>query len=47
MDDKKSTFDKFVEDLQQEIINQELNEFNEYIVELFHKPVFPDNFATD
>ena len=38
MDEKKSTFDKFVEDLQQEIINQELNEFNEYIVELFHNP---------
>ena len=34
----KDSFDDFVEDLQQEIINNELNDYNEHIVELFHNP---------
>jgi len=31
-------FDDFVENLQREIIEKEKEEFNEYIVELFHNP---------
>jgi nitrogen fixation NifU-like protein len=31
-------FDDFVENLQKEIIEKEKEEFNEYIVELFHNP---------
>lgn len=33
-----NSFDDFVANLQQEIINKEKEEFNEYIVELFHDP---------
>ncbi|MBD3193916.1 MAG: iron-sulfur cluster assembly scaffold protein [Candidatus Lokiarchaeota archaeon] len=35
---KKDSFDKFVDELQEEIIKQELEEFNETIVNLFHNP---------
>lgn len=35
---EKKDFDKFVDDLQQQIIEEELEEFNEYIVEIFHNP---------
>ena len=35
---KKDPFDEFIENLQQEIINKELEDYNEYIVELFHNP---------
>ena len=38
MTDKKGDFDKFVDALQQEIYEQELKDFNEYIVHLFHSP---------
>ena len=38
MGEKKDKFDKFVDDLQQQIIEEELEEFNEHIVELFHNP---------
>lgn len=38
MTDKKNDFDKFVDDLQQEIIEKELEDYNERIVELFHHP---------
>ncbi|MBN1217071.1 MAG: iron-sulfur cluster assembly scaffold protein [Candidatus Lokiarchaeota archaeon] len=31
-------FDRFIEELQKEIIAKEIEEFNEYIVELFHNP---------
>ncbi len=31
-------FDKFVENLQKEIIDKELKEYNEHIVNLFHNP---------
>lgn len=31
-------FDKFVDNLQKEIIDKEIEDFNEYIVDLFHKP---------
>ncbi|MFX1401482.1 MAG: iron-sulfur cluster assembly scaffold protein [Promethearchaeota archaeon] len=34
----KDDFDKFVENLQEEIIENELEDYNEYIVELFHNP---------
>jgi nitrogen fixation NifU-like protein len=34
----EENFDKFVKKLQQEIINKEINEYNEYIVTLFQKP---------
>ena len=34
----KENFDKFVEDLQKEILINEIRDFNEYIVELFHNP---------
>lgn len=34
----KENFDKFVEELQKEIVNNEVRDFNEYIVELFHDP---------
>ncbi|MHA1105309.1 MAG: iron-sulfur cluster assembly scaffold protein [Promethearchaeota archaeon] len=33
-----NNFDNFVENLQKEIIEKEKEEFNEYIVELFHDP---------
>jgi len=35
---KKDQFDEFVDNLQQEIIDKELEDYNEYIVELFHNP---------
>ena len=31
-------FDEFVKKLQQEIINKELEDYNEYVVNLFHNP---------
>ena len=31
-------FDNFVKQLQEEIKQKELEEYNEYIVDLFHKP---------
>ncbi|TFF85634.1 MAG: iron-sulfur cluster assembly scaffold protein [Promethearchaeota archaeon] len=34
----KDSFDDFVDKLQQEIIEEELKEYNEYIVKLFHNP---------
>lgn len=34
----KDSFDEFVDKLQQEIIDEELKEYNEYIVNLFHNP---------
>ncbi len=34
----KNSFDDFVDKLQQEIIDEELKEYNEYIVNLFHNP---------
>ena len=46
----KNDFDEFVEKLQQEIIDQELADFNDRIVELFHNPPNwgkpPDNEIT-
>jgi nitrogen fixation NifU-like protein len=36
MDDEN--FDEFVKKLQKEIIDKEIQEYNEYIVDLFHKP---------
>ncbi len=38
MTKKKDNFDEFVESLQQQIIEEELREYNEYIVNLFHNP---------
>jgi nitrogen fixation NifU-like protein len=38
MGEKKDSFDKFVDDLQQQIIEEELEDYNEYIVDLFHNP---------
>ncbi|MGB5911463.1 MAG: iron-sulfur cluster assembly scaffold protein [Promethearchaeia archaeon] len=38
MNDQKDEFDDFVDKLQQEIINKELEDFNPYIVKLFHDP---------
>ena len=35
----KDDFDKFVEELQQEIIDNEINDFNKHIVNLSHKPI--------
>ena len=35
---KKDPFDEFVDNLQQEIIDKELEDYNEYIVQLFHNP---------
>ncbi|TFF90225.1 MAG: iron-sulfur cluster assembly scaffold protein [Promethearchaeota archaeon] len=35
---KKNKFDEFVENLQQDIIQKELEEFSERVVELFHNP---------
>lgn len=32
-------FDKFVDELQNEILKKELEEYNEYIVNLFHNPI--------
>jgi len=34
----EGNFDKFVEELQEEIINKEIHDFNEHIVKLFHTP---------
>ncbi len=34
----KKDFDTFLEKLQKEIIDKEIEEYNEYIVELFHNP---------
>lgn len=34
----KDPFDKYVEDLQKQIIEEELRNYNEHIVELFHHP---------
>lgn len=34
----KDDFDKFVENLQEEIIEQEFKDYNQYIVELFQNP---------
>lgn len=34
----KDSFDQFVDDLQKQIIQEELEEYNERIVELFHNP---------
>ncbi len=48
MPQKEESFDKFVEELQQEIIDKEINDFNEYIVDLFHNPKNwgkPSNFT--
>lgn len=41
-------FDKFVEKLQQEIIDEEIKAFNKYVVDLFHNPKnwgIPSNFT--
>jgi len=38
MTDEKEDFDEFVNKLQQEIIDKEIEDFNERIVELFHNP---------
>jgi len=38
MTDQKDDFDDFVDKLQQEIIEKELEDFNQYIVKLFHNP---------
>jgi len=38
MGDKKDDFDDFVEKLQQEIIEKEIEDFNTYIVKLCHNP---------
>ena len=48
MPQKEEDFDKFVEELQQEIIDKEVNDFNEHIVNLFHNPKNwgkPSNFT--
>lgn len=34
----KDSFDRFVDNLQKSIIEKELEDYNEYIVELFHNP---------
>ena len=34
----RQKFDEFVEELQEEIINKEIHDFNEHIVNLFHNP---------
>ena len=38
MPQRKGDFDKFVEKLQEEIIDKEIHDFNEHIVKLFHNP---------
>ncbi|TXT67151.1 MAG: hypothetical protein BAJALOKI1v1_170021 [Promethearchaeota archaeon] len=38
LDEKKDSFDEFVDNLQKQIIEQELEDYNEYIVNLFHDP---------
>ena len=38
MTKNEDSFDEFVDQLQQEIIQEELKEYNEYIVNLFHNP---------
>ena len=38
MPQKEDKFDSFVEELQQEIIDKEVSDFNERIVNLFHNP---------
>lgn len=34
----KSQFDEFVDNLQKEVIGKEIEDYNEYIVQLFHNP---------
>jgi nitrogen fixation NifU-like protein len=36
---EEDDFDKFVEELQQEIFDREINDFNEHIVNLSHNPI--------
>jgi nitrogen fixation NifU-like protein len=38
MPQSREKFDKFVEELQEEIINKEIHDFNKHIVNLFHNP---------
>ncbi len=38
MAQNEDSFDKFVKELQQEIIDKEVSDFNEYIVKLYHNP---------
>ena len=38
-EDFDKEFDKFVEDLQNEIMEKEIEDYNEYIVKLFHNPI--------
>ncbi|MHA1458968.1 MAG: iron-sulfur cluster assembly scaffold protein [Promethearchaeota archaeon] len=38
MPEDREKFDKFVDELQEEIINEEIDDFNEHIVKLFHNP---------
>ncbi len=48
MPQKEDNFDRFVKELQQEIIDKEVSDFNEYIVNLFHNPKNwgkPSNFT--
>ena len=48
MPQNEDDFDKFVEELQQEIIDNEINDFNKRIVNLSHKPINwgkPSNFT--
>lgn len=48
MPQKEDNFDSFVEELQQEIIDKEVSDFNEHIVNLFHNPKNwgkPSNFT--
>jgi nitrogen fixation NifU-like protein len=39
MPQDEDDFDKFVEELQQEIFDREINDFNAHIVNLSHKPI--------
>jgi len=48
MPEGEDDFDKFVEKLQQEIIDKEIKAFNKYVVDLFHNPKnwgIPPNFT--
>jgi nitrogen fixation NifU-like protein len=48
MPQDEEDFDKFVEELQQEIFDKEINDFNKHIVNLSHKPINwgkPSNFT--
>ncbi|MEJ2251648.1 MAG: iron-sulfur cluster assembly scaffold protein [Candidatus Lokiarchaeota archaeon] len=40
---KEKQFDEFVDNLQQEIIQKEIEDFNERIVKLFHNPLKVNN----